>query len=174
LALDHLTLCVSGYATIAERRVARIVDPSLNNGLPAFLTADPGRRSGFMIAHYTAAALVNENRTLCWPASVDSIPTSAGQEDHVSMGATSARKVRGVVHNTHGVIAVEALATAQGLDLRPLAPAPGTEAARSAIRHLSPPLDEDRPLSGDIESVRDAIANGSLIEAVEQEVGPLA
>ena len=174
LALDHLTLCVAGYATIAERRIARIVDPSLNNGLPAFLTADPGRRSGFMIAHYTAASLVSESRALCWPASVDSIPTSAGQEDHVSMGATSARKLSSVVENTQRVIAVEALAAAQGLDLRPLAPAPGTRVARAVIRRLSPTLDEDRPLSGDIESVRDAIADGSLIEAVEHEVGPLA
>jgi histidine ammonia-lyase len=173
LALDHLTLCVAGYATIAERRVARIVDPSLNNGLPAFLTADPGRRSGFMIAHYTAAALVSENRALCWPASADSIPTSAGQEDHVSMGATSARKARGVVENTQRVIAVEALAAAQGLDLRPLAPAPGTGAARQVIRALSPHLEEDRPLSDDIETVRVAIADGSFIKAVEDEVGPL-
>lgn len=174
LALDHLTLCVAGYATIAERRVARIVDPSLNNGLPAFLTADPGRRSGFMIAQYTAAALVSESRALCWPASVDSIPTSAGQEDHVSMGATSAGKVRGVVENTQRVIAVEALAAAQGLDIRPLAPAAGTGAARAVIRNLSPKLEEDRPLSADIESVRGAIADGSLIKAVEREVGPLA
>jgi histidine ammonia-lyase len=160
--------------TCGQRRIARIVDPSLNNGLPAFLTADPGRRSGFMIAHYTAAALVNESRALCWPASADSIPTSAGQEDHVSMGATSARKLSSVVENTQRVIAVEALAAAQGLDLRPLAPAPGTGAARAVIRRLSPELEEDRPLSGDIESVRDAIADGSLIEGVEQEVGPLA
>jgi histidine ammonia-lyase len=173
LALDHLTVCVAGYATIAERRVARIVDPSLNNGLPAFLTSDPGRRSGFMIAHYTAAALVNENRALCWPASADSIPTSAGQEDHVSMGATSARKVHSVIDNTRRVMAVEALAAAQGLDLRAMEPAPGTGASRAAIRERSPVLEDDRSLSADIESVSTAIAEGSLVDVVEARVGSL-
>lgn len=166
LALDHLALCATGFATIAERRVARLVDPDLNNGLPAFLTTDPGRRSGFMLAQYTAAALVSENRSLCFPASADSIPTSAGQEDHVSMGATAARKAAGIVTNTERVIAIEALTAAQGLDLRaPLTPAPGTGAARAALRAVSPYLDEDRSLAPDIEAVRDLIASGDLVEA---------
>lgn len=166
LALDHLALCATGFATIAERRVARLVDPDLNNGLPAFLTTDPGRRSGFMLAQYTAAALVSENRSLCFPASADSIPTSAGQEDHVSMGATAARKAAGIVTNTERVIAIEALTAAQGLDLRaPLTPAPGTGAARAALRAVSPYLDEDRSLAPDIEAVRGLITSGELVRA---------
>ena len=175
LALDHLCLCVAGYATIAERRVARLVDPQLNNGLPAFLTPDAGRRSGFMLAHYTAASLVSESRGLCWPASSDSIPTSAGQEDHVSMGATSARRAAAVVDNTRRVLAVETLAAAQGIDLRaPLRAARGTNAARAAVRATSAPLEDDRPLAHDIEAVADLIAAGAIVTASEERVGPLA
>ena len=174
LALDHLTLCLTGISTISERRVARLVDPDLNNGLPAFLTEDPGRRSGFMLTQYTAASLVSESRGLCFPASSDSIPTSAGQEDHVSMGMTSARKASSVLDNSENVIAIEALAAAQGLDLRgPLEPALGTGAARASVRDLSPRLVEDRSLSGDIELVRKAIADGSVLDVVQDELGPL-
>jgi histidine ammonia-lyase len=162
LALDHLGLCLVGFATIAERRIARLVDPKLSNGLPAFLTTDPGRRTGFMIAHYTAASLVAESRSLCFPASSDSIPTSAGQEDHVSMGATSARKALAIADNTENVLAIEALAAAQGLDLRGMEPAPGTGAARASIRRVAPKLEEDRPLAPDIARVRALIANGEL------------
>ena len=168
LAADHMTLALAGLATIAERRIARIVDPRLSNGLPAFLTSDPGRRSGFMLTQYTAAALVTENRSLCFPASVDSIPTSAGQEDHVSMGATAALKARRVLTNTRLVLAIEALTGAQGLDLRaPLQPGPVTEAIRAAVRAVSPFLDEDRSLSDDISEVADLIADGSLRNAAE-------
>ncbi|MFN2388081.1 MAG: histidine ammonia-lyase [Actinomycetota bacterium] len=175
LALDHLGLLLTGFATIAERRIARLVDPDLNNGLPAFLTADPGRRSGFMLAQYTAAALVSESRGLCFPASSDSIPTSAGQEDHVSMGATSARKAAAILENVEHVIAIEALGAAQGLELRaPLSPGPGTAAARRWVRSLSDALDEDRPLAEDITKVRAETARGSLVAAVEEEVGALA
>lgn len=175
LALDHLCLCATGFATIAERRIARVVDPNLNNGLPAFLTPDPGRRSGFMLAHYTAASLVSENRGLCFPASSDSIPTSAGQEDHVSMGATSARKAAAVVTNTSVVIAVEALAAAQGLDLRaPLEPAPATRAAQRALRRSSEGVDQDRPLSGDITEVAGMVVDGTLVAATEERIGPLS
>ena len=174
LALDHLALVTTGFATISERRVARLVDPELNNGLPAFLTRDPGRRSGFMLAQYTAAALVSENRSLCFPASADSIPTSAGQEDHVSMGMTSARKAVQIATNSERAIAVEALAAAQGLSLRtPLAPAPGTRAALTAVRTVSPELDEDRSLSPDIEAVRTLVCDGTLQGAVEGSIPPL-
>lgn len=174
LALDHLGLCLTGFATIAERRVARLVDPDLSNGLPAFLTEDPGRRSGFMITQYTAASLVSENRSLCWPASSDSIPSSAGQEDHVSMGMTSARKAASILANVERVIAIEGLAAAQGLDLRePLEPAAGTGAGHDFIRTLSPRLGEDRPLSGDIEALSDAVASGDLLATVESITGPL-
>jgi len=175
MALDHLGLCLTGYGTISERRVARIVDPQLNNGLPAFLTEDPGRRSGFMLTQYTAASLVSENRTLCFPASSDSISTSAGQEDHVSMGATSARKAGQILANTEHAIAIEFLAAAQGLDLRaPLQPAAATAAALRAIRAVSATLKEDRSLSEDIETVRRLMADGELLAAVETETGPLA
>ena len=175
LALDHLALCLTGYATISERRVARLVDADLNNGLPAFLTKDPGRRSGFMLPQYTAASLVSESRSLCFPASADSIPTSAGQEDHVSMGATSARKTATILANTEHVIAIEALSAAQALDLRaPLEPAAGTRAARAAIRAVSPFLDEDRSLSPDITAVRDRIRDGSFVGAAETVVGALS
>jgi len=175
LALDHLCLCFTGFGTISERRVARLVDPQLNNGLPAFLTPDPGLRSGFMLAQYTAASLVSENRSLSFPPSSDSIPTSAGQEDHVSMGATSARRAHEMLANTRHVIAIELLAAGQGLDLRqPLRPAPGTRAALAAIRELSPQLDADRPLSADITAVGEAIADGTLETAVTEVLGDLA
>jgi len=175
LALDHLALCLTGYATISERRVARLVDSDLNNGLPAFLTRDPGRRSGFMLPQYTAASLVSESRSLSFPASADSIPTSAGQEDHVSMGATSGRKAAAILANTEHVIAIEALGAAQALDLRaPLEPSPATAAARAAIRAISPTLDEDRSLSADITAVRDLVRDGSLVAAASEVVGALA
>jgi histidine ammonia-lyase len=173
LALDHLGLCLTGFATIAERRVARLVDPHLSNGLPAFLTADPGRRTGFMIAHYTAAALVSENRSLCWPASSDSIPTSAGQEDHVSMGATSARRALAILANSEHAAAIEALAASQGLDLRGMEPAPATKAVKHVIRETSPELVQDRSLSADIEAVRELIADGLLVAAAEREGGAI-
>ena len=175
LALDHLALCLTGYSTISERRVARLVDSDLNNGLPAFLTRDPGRRSGFMLPQYTAASLVSESRSLSFPASADSIPTSAGQEDHVSMGATSGRKAAAILANTEHVIAIEALGAAQALDLRaPLEPSPATAAARAAIRAISPTLDEDRSLSGDITAVRELVRDGSLVAAASEVVGALA
>lgn len=174
LALDHLALCVTGYATIAERRVARIVDPDLNNGLPAFLTRDPGRRSGLMLAQYTAAALVSECRALCFPASSDSISTSAGQEDHVSMGATAARKTAAIVANVERVIAIEAIAAAQGLDLRgPLEPAPATGAARRVLRESVAFLEEDRVLSGDIEAAAELVRGERLVTAAADAAGAL-
>jgi histidine ammonia-lyase len=175
LALDHLALCLTGFGTISERRVARLVDPDLNNGLPAFLTKDPGRRSGFMLPTYTAASLVSENRSMCFPASADSISTSAGQEDHVSMGATSARKAGTIIANTQVVIAIELLAAAQGLDLRaPLEPSPATAAARALIRSVSPGLEDDRSLADDINLVTGLVRDGSLVAAVTERTGELA
>lgn len=174
LALDHLALCVAGFATIAERRVARLVDPNLNNGLPAFLTAEPGVRTGFMIVQYTAASVVSESRSLLFPASADSIPTSAGQEDHVSMGATAGRKAMAIASNTENVIAIEALAAAQGIELRvPLTPSPATGHVIEHLRAVSPAVDEDRPLSDDIREVRAMIAKGELVGAAEEMAGPL-
>ena len=175
LALDHLALCLTGFGTISERRVARLVDADLNNGLPAFLSKDPGRRSGFMLPQYTAASLVSENRSLSFPASADSISTSAGQEDHVSMGATSARKAATILSNSEHVIAIEIMSAAQALDLRaPLEPAPATAAARAAVRAVTAFVDEDRSLSDDIDAVRELVRDGSLVAAAEGGAGPLA
>ena len=156
------------------RRLARLLDPDRSNGLPAFLVAESGLNSGFMLAQYTAASLVSESKSLAHPASVDSIPSSAGQEDHVSMGMTSARHAREIVTNAEVVVAIEALVAAQGLDLRaPLEPAQGTRAAREAIRGPIPFLAADRELGPDIEAATELIRNGELVRAVESAVGDL-
>jgi histidine ammonia-lyase len=174
-ALDALAMGVSELANIAERRVERLVNPSLSGGLPAFLTPDGGLNSGFMIPQYVAASLVSENKALCHPASVDSIPTSAGQEDHVAMGNASGLKALTVLGNVERTLAIELLAGAQAVEfLAPLEPGVGVRAARSAIRALSPRLRDDRPLAGDIEAVAGAIRDGSLVAAVEEAAGVLA
>jgi histidine ammonia-lyase len=174
-ALDALTMAVSELASISERRVERLVNPNLSDGLPAFLTVDGGLNSGFMIPQYVAAALVSENKALAHPASVDSIPTSAGQEDHVSMGNASGLKAWQVLANTERALAIELLAGAQAVEfLAPLEPGPGVASARSFVRTLSPRLLEDRSLSREIESVAAAIRDGSLLGAVEAEIGALA
>ncbi|MDQ2985059.1 MAG: histidine ammonia-lyase [Actinomycetota bacterium] len=174
-ALDALAMAVSELANVSERRVERLVNPSLSDGLPPFLTADGGLNSGFMIPQYVAASLVSENKVLCHPASVDSIPTSAGQEDHVSMGNAAALKGWQVLANAEQALAIELLAGAQAVEfLAPLQPGEGVRAARGFVRTLSPRLDEDRPLADDIEVVAGAIRDGSVVAAVEAEVGELA
>src|ERR671936_594558 len=174
-ALDALAIATAELASIAERRIERLVNPTLSNGLPAFLASDGGLNSGFMIPQYVAASLVSENKVLCHPASVDSIPTSAGQEDHVSMGNASALKALRVLANAEYAVAIELLAGAQGVEfLAPLEPGHGVAAARARIRELSPPLRDDRPLAGDIEAVAEAIRGGTFAAAVEAEVGELA
>ena len=174
-ALDALAIAVSELANISERRVERLVNPSLSEGLPAFLTPDGGLNSGFMIPQYVAASLVSENKVLSHPASVDSIPTSAGQEDHVSMGNTSALKAWQVLANCERALAIELLAGAQAIEFHaPLEPGRGVAAARGAVRELSERLQHDRPLSADIERVAVAVRDGSLLAAVEAEVGELA
>jgi histidine ammonia-lyase len=173
-ALDALAMAVSEFADIAERRVERLVNPSLSGGLPAFLTGDGGLNSGFMIPQYVAASLVSENKVLAHPAAVDSIPTSAGQEDHVSMGNASGLKGWQVLENGERVLAIELLAGAQGVEfLAPLQPGVGVRAAREFVRSLSQRLRDDRPLTPDIEAVADAVRDGSLVEAVEAEAGEL-
>jgi histidine ammonia-lyase len=168
-------MAVAELASISERRVERLTNPSLSGGLPAFLTPDGGLNSGFMIPQYVAASLVSENKALCHPASVDSIPTSAGQEDHVSMGNASALKAWQVLANAEHALAIELLAGAQGIEfLAPLDPGAGTRAAHGAVRALSPAVVEDRPLSSDIERVAEAIRSGELVHAVEADVGELA
>jgi histidine ammonia-lyase len=174
-ALDALAMAASELANISERRVERLVNPNLSDGLPAFLTTDGGLNSGFMIPQYVAASLVSENKVLCHPASVDSIPTSAGQEDHVSMGNAAGLKAWQVLANSERAVAIELLAGAQGVEfLAPLEPGAGVRATHDLVRSLSPRLDDDRPLSPDIEAVAAAIRDGSLVAAVEAEVGELA
>jgi histidine ammonia-lyase len=174
VALDALALATVGTASISERRVFRILDPASNNGLPAFLVPDGGVNSGLMLAQYTAASLVSECKSIAHPASVDSIPSSAGQEDHVSMGMTAARHAREVVEAAEIVIALELLSAAQALDLRaPLDPAPGTAAARDALRRAVPFLDRDRELGPDIEAATLLVREGSVVAAVERAVGSL-
>jgi histidine ammonia-lyase len=174
-ALDVLAMAVSELANISERRTERLVNPSLSEGLPAFLAADGGLNSGFMIPQYVAASLVSENKALSHPASVDSIPTSAGQEDHVSMGNAAGLKAWQVLANSESAMAIELLAGAQAVEfLAPLAPGRGSEAARGFVRTLSPRVAEDRPLSGEIEAMATAIRDGSLAEAVESDVGELS
>jgi histidine ammonia-lyase len=174
-ALDALAMAASELANISERRVERLVNPNLSDGLPPFLVVDGGLNSGFMIPQYVAASLVSENKVLSHPASVDSIPTSAGQEDHVSMGSVSAVKAWQVLANCERALAIELLAGAQGVEFHaPLEPGAGVRAVRAAVRELSPRLREDRPLARDIEDVATAIRDGSLLAAVEAEVGELA
>jgi histidine ammonia-lyase len=174
-ALDAAAMALAELASISERRVERLTNPSLSDGLPAFLTHDGGLNSGFMIPQYVAAALVSENKVLAHPASVDSIPTSAGQEDHVSMGNASALTCWQVLQNSEGALAIELLAGAQAVEfLAPLEPGAGGRAARAFVRSLSPVVLEDRSLAPDIDRVAEAIRDGGLVGAVEDEIGPLA
>ena len=165
IALDLAKIAVTEVASISERRAARLVDAHLS-GLPPFLAERPGVESGLMIAQYTAAALVNELQTLAHPASVDTIPTSANQEDHVSMGATAALHLREVLDRATSVLAIEALCAARGLDLRlPLRPAPRLAAAHATIRERVPPLTGDRSPAPDIAALAELIASGALLGA---------
>jgi histidine ammonia-lyase len=173
MGLDCLAIACAELASISERRTERLVNPSLSDGLPPFLVArEEGLNSGFMIPQYVAAALVSENKALCHPGSVDSIPTSAGQEDHVSMGNGAGLKALQVVANAERVLAIELLAGAQAVEfLAPLEPGVGVRAARAFVRTLSERVREDRSLSADIELVAGAIRDGRLVVAVERKLG---
>ena len=169
IALDAAAIAVAELANISERRVEQLVNPHLSSGLPPFLAPDSGLNSGFMIAQVTAAALVSENKVLAHPASVDSIPSSAGREDHVSMGATAALKLHMIHDHVRTVLAIELLCAAQGLDLRrPLATTKPLEAVHAAIRAKVPAMMTDRPLSPDIAAVRALIDDGSLLETARR------
>lgn len=175
-ACDYLAIAAAEVGAIAERRVDRLLDAGRSHGLPPFLADDPGVDSGLMIAHYTAAALVAENRRLAAPASVDSLPTSAMQEDHVSMGWGAARKLRRVLANLTRILAVELAAAARGLDLRaPLNPAPATAAARDALREAGVPgPGPDRVLAPELAAAEHLVASGAVLAAVEVVTGSLA
>lgn len=173
LAMDFLSMAVSEQANIAERRIERLVNPQLS-GLPAFLVPNGGINSGFMIAQYTAASLVSENKVLSHPACVDSIPTSANKEDHVSMGTISARKCRDIVNNTEHVIAIELLCGAQAMDLfTNMKPGKGTQVAYRVIREAVPHLEKDRVLSRDIEAVVNLIRSENILNEVKAVVGDI-
>jgi histidine ammonia-lyase len=164
-AADTIALAICEIGSLAERRIAMLVDPALS-GLPAFLTPRPGLNSGFMIPQVTAAALVSENKQRAYPASVDSIPTSANQEDHVSMAAHGARRLIDMADNLGTVIAIELLAAAQGCDFhRPLASSPPLEAVRTLLRQEVPHLDEDRALHPDQQAATRLIRSGAIVEA---------
>ena len=173
-ALDALAAVSISLASISERRLYRLLDPALNNGLPPFLVEDVGLNSGLMLVQYTAASLVSEGKTLAHPASVDSITSSAGQEDHVSMGMTSARHARECVAIAETVLSLETLVAAQAVELRaPLEAGPGTVAAIAAIRDLVAHLDADRELGPDIAAAYEFLRSGRLTESAEAAVGPL-
>lgn len=161
-ALDFLSIAVTELGSISERRTDRLLDPARSAGLTPFLATTPGVSSGYMITQYTAAAIVAENKILSHPASVESIPTSGLQEDHVSMGWGAARKLGTILTNTSRVIAVELMCAAQGAEQRDLALAHGTSAVKAKIRSVCPPLVEDRPSGQDIEQIADLIDAGAF------------
>lgn len=173
IVMDFLAIAVAELGSIAERRIEKITNPHLS-GLPAFATRDSGLNSGFMIPHVVAAALVSENKILCHPASVDSIPTSADKEDHVSMGPIAARKAREIIRNVRRILAIELLAACQGVDLlAPLRPAPALERLYGAVREQAPLMEKDRSLAGEIESVARWLEGGGVAATVAAAGVPL-
>jgi histidine ammonia-lyase len=173
-ALDVLAMAAAELANISERRTERLVNPSLSDGLPPFLVEEGGLNSGFMIPQYVAAALVSENKVFAHPASVDSIPTSAGQEDHVSMGNAAGLKALRVLDNAERTLAIELLAGTQAIEfLAPLRPGAGVGAVHDFVRSFSPKLTEDRSLTGDIERAAAAIRSREVLAAAEDEIGEL-
>jgi histidine ammonia-lyase len=174
VAMDHLAVASCSLAGISERRIERLLNPALSD-LPPFLAHDAGLNSGLMMAHVTAAALVAENKVLAHPASVDTIPTSAGKEDHVSMGVHAARKASQIVENTVTVLGIELLAAAQALDfLLPERPGRGADAAHRFIRRTIPGMKRDRVLAPDIQAARELVLDPALRAAVEKAAGALA
>ena len=174
LAADYLAIAAAEVGAIAERRIDRLLDPGRSQGLPPFLAEEPGVDSGLMIGQYTAAALCAENRRLAAPAAVDSLPTSAMQEDHVSMGWGAARKLRRVLDNLRRILAVEWVTAARGIELRaPLQPAAGTAAAVSLLRRRVPGPGPDRWLSPELAAAERMLADEALVTAVEEATGPL-
>jgi len=173
LATDFLGIAVAEMANISERRIERLVNPALS-GLPPFLVSNSGLNSGYMISQYTAAALVSENKVLAHPGSVDSIPTSANQEDHVSMGSIAAKKLRAILENAQHVLAIELVCACQALEFverRKLGPA--AQAVYGLIRSAVPPLVQDRIIAQEIGEVRELITTGRIAAAAEAEVGKL-
>jgi histidine ammonia-lyase len=166
--LDFAAIAVSELGSISERRTDRLLDPARSRGLPAFLARDPGVQSGYMITQYVQAALVAENKVLSHPASVDTIPTSGNQEDHVSMGWGAGKKLAQVIDNARRVIAIEILCATQGIEYRlPHRPGTGVASVVDLIREHVPTLDQDRPLTDEIETVTALIDDGSVTDAAD-------
>lgn len=179
LIADYMSVALAELANISERRTERLVNPALSNGLPAFLTSYGGLNSGLMVAQYTAASLVSENKSLAHPASVDSIPTSANQEDHVSMGSIAALKARSILRNLRQVLAIELMCAAQGLDFRlngnnSPAPGPAVHAVWQLVRENIEHVEQDRQLYSDIAKAEELIASGAVLSACEKAIGQLA
>jgi histidine ammonia-lyase len=173
MAADVLAIAVAELGSISERRIERLVNPTLSD-LPAFLTPEGGIQSGLMIAHVTAAALASENKSLAHPACVDSIPTSANKEDHVSMGPLAARQAAQVVANVRRILAIEILAACQALEfLKPLRSSPALDAAYRLVREKVAPYDRDRHLAPDIETVAELVRAGRIVHAAGAACGSL-
>jgi histidine ammonia-lyase len=165
LAFDYAAIALTDLMSISERRTDRLVNPDTNEGLPPFLSPQPGTHSGFMILHVAAVSLLTEAKVLAHPASIDNLPTSGGREDHVSMGMTGALKLRSIVDNAERLFAIELLAAAEGVEFRrPLKTGTGLENAYEKVRAISPMVTEDRPMSADIERVAAAIRAGEFDE----------
>lgn len=173
LAFDFLGIAAAELASISERRIERLVNPALSNGLPAFLCQGGGLNNGFMILQYSAASLVSENKVLAHPASVDSIPSSANQEDHVSMGTIAARKARSIIGNLAAVLAIELFSAAQGIDLRGGEPGRGTKAGHAAVRRAAAYVEQDREFWKDLRALEALVAAGAVEQAVEAAVGQI-
>lgn len=175
LPFDFLGIALSEMANVSERRIEKMVNPAINHGLPAFLVEDGGLNSGFMIVQYSAAALVSENKVLAHPASVDSIPTSANQEDHVSMGSIAAKKSKDIFENVRKVIGMELITACQAIELKGAKAnlSPATKAAYEEIRKIIPHVDVDRPMYIDIHAAEDIIKTNKIVENVEKVTGEL-
>jgi histidine ammonia-lyase len=172
-AADQTALAICEIGAIAQRRIALLVDPTLSYGLPPFLTRKPGLNSGLMIAEVTSAALMSENKQLSHPASVDSTPTSANQEDHVSMACHGARRLLQMTDNLFGIVGIEALSAAQGVELRaPLVTSPELNKALEAIRKVVPTLDEDRYMADDLAAAAELVSSGALARSVTDSILP--
>jgi histidine ammonia-lyase len=173
LAADALAVAIAEIGAITERRIAMLVDTVVSR-LPPFLTPDPGLNSGFMIVHVTAASLASENKSLAHPASVDSLPTSANQEDHVSMATFAARRLTPMLSNTAYIVAIELLAAAQGIEfLRPLTSAPALEGVMRLVRSVSPAMMQDRSLARDMQAMHHLVASGAIGDATETQIAEL-
>src|SRR5262249_7057668 len=172
-AADQIAIAVCEIGAIAQRRIALLVDPALSFGLPAFLSKRPGLNSGLMIAEVTSAALMSENKQMSHPASVDSTPTSANQEDHVSMACHGARRLLAMTENLYGILGIEALAAVQGVELRgPLKTSPQLEKVAAVLRLAIPALEDDRYMARDLAAATDLVAKGALVSAVRTDILP--